>query len=301
MLEKLISGVERPDIVLIEDCLEQPGRGLLKAFLIGLADRVNTIQLYLYELPPSHFTIGLPPHVLEKVVIHDMSSDLYGWNTGAATLDIVLEKSYVPSGQKAALVFDYLGYLVQDKSSAHVCQLLHRLAGRTNCASTNSSVEQIFAVVHQDVQDSAVLQPLEYTASCVLNLSKTLTEDSTLASSCRTVIKDLSGDLRTSSEIFTLTKSFSISAVEISKSVAVQTSKPTRDPTSNLTFNLTLKKEEEEAKRQVVLPYLSARAREDLVAGGSAVQGHTTQDLDDIDLEEELEEEDEDPDDDLDI
>lgn len=299
MLEKLVSGLERPDVVLIEDSLEQPGRGLLKAFLIGLADRVNTIHLYLYELPPSHFTIGIPSYVMEKLTIHDMSSDLYGWISGVASLDIVLDKPQIPSGQKAALVFDYLGYLVRDKSSAHVCQMLHRLAGRTNSASTDSAVEQIFAVVHQDVQERAILKPLEYTARCVLNLSRTLIKDGALVSSCRAFIRDSSGDLRTSNETFVLSESFSVSAMKISKPVAVQTSKPAPDPTSNLTFNLTLKKDEEDAKRQVVLPYLSARARDDLVAGGAGVQRRMTQNLKDVDLEEELE--DEDPDDDLDI
>lgn len=299
MLKKLISGQESPDLILVEDRLERPGFDLLKAFIVSLADRVDVVHIYLYEFPAAQFTCDLPSNVLTKLSIEDMTGDPFGWNGGPASLDKLPPKPTVNVGQKAALVIDSISRLVEAKSFSPVSSMLHQYARRPDCdaaAATDARcgrLEQIVTVLHDDLHDSATRRALEYTASCVLKLGRTENDES----KCSIVLKHAHGKIGRSDERFSISDSYVVTIVNNAatisttpSSTATKSSAP--DPTANLTFRLTLSRDEESARRNVVLPYLSARENE-INAGVNAKQGQITYDVDDMDEE--------DPDDDLDI
>lgn len=293
MLKNLILGHEKSDFVLIEDSVERPASGLLKAFVTALAGRHDAVHVYLYEMTPTQFTFGLPSSVVEKLKIQDMTIDPFGWTTGTALFGVAPK---IPNGEKTALVIDNLTNLVQADSCAAVCRMVHQLTGRSECLPLNQTFEQTVSVVHRDVLDGAALRALEYTARCTVNLCGAAV-DSNAGTMCHTGKVHDTGKFSASDECFRITDSFTFESVPIPKVNQRARQKPAPDPTSNLTFRLTLKEAEVDARRQLVLPYLSARheMQPELTGGQHSDDINATYDPDEDDYE------DEDPDDDLDI
>lgn len=292
MLKSLILGHEKAKFVLIEDSVEQSARGLLKAFVSSLAGQHDVVHVYLYETTPSHFTFGLPSSVADKLQIQDLTVDPFGWTSGTPSLTVLPHLPKLPNEQKtAALVIDGLTNLVKANSLAAVCRLMHKITERSGHENPGGTFEQVVSVVHKDIVDGAALRALEYCARCAVTLCGSV--DSKMGTACRIVrVNDL-GKVNAYDECYSITDTFGLESVSIPKASKCEKQKPTPDPTSNLTFRLTLKEEEENARRKLVLPYLSARNefQPDLTGG----KDNTTCDRDEEDYEEE------DPDDDLDI
>lgn len=291
MLKSLVLGREKSKLVLIEDSVEQSARGLLKAFVSSLAGQHDVVHVYLYEMTPSQFTFGLPSSVVDRLQIQDLTVDPFGWTSGTPSLNVMPHLPELPNEQKTALVIDGLTDLVKANSLAAVCRLMHKFTGRSEHKIPGGTFEQVVSVVHKDIIDGAALQTLEYCARCTVNLCGS--EDSKTGTACRIVrVSDL-GKVNTYDECYSITDTFGLESVSIPKVSLHEKQKPAPDPTSNLTFRLSLKEEEENARRQLVLPYLSARSelQPDLTGG----RDDMTCDPDEEDFDEE------DPDDDLDI
>lgn len=292
MLKSLISGHEKSKFVLIEDSVEQSARGLLKAFVSSLAGQHDVVHVYLYEMTPSHFTSGLPSSVVDRLQIQDLTVDPFGWTSGTPSLGVLPHLPKIPNEQKTtALVIDGLTNLVKANSLAAVCQLMHKITERSGRETSNGTFEQVVSVIHKDVLDGAALRALEYCARCTVTLCGSV--DSKTGTACRIVRVSDSGKVHAYDECYSISDTFGLESISIPKASKCEKQKLAPDPTSNLTFRLTLKEAEENARRQLVLPYLSARneLQPDLTGG----KGNTTCDPDEEDFEEE------DLDDDLDI
>jgi len=298
LLPKVINGSEKSQFILIEDSVDHSGFGLLRAIVCNISHRIDTVHTHLYETGLPRFTRGLPCEVTDKLAVTDLSDDLFGWLSGTSShLQSTLPSFQAVRDKRVAVVIDCISNLVSHNSADAVCQMLTRL--RYTTSAGGGTLEHIVCIVHGDLHDSRTLLALEHCADCVLKVAKCPTTDgssSFQSGICSITVKRPSGKFITADELYRIDENFNATSTEcdiaplpsnpLHAAMSVPKSKPARDPTANLTFNLKMKPDELEARDKVVLPFLSA-ADKGLVA-----------DMEHLDVDEDLED---DPDDDLDI
>ena len=296
MLKEVIRGQEKASVVLVEDCLSQPGLPVLKAFLLSLQKRVNTIHLLCYE-ETNNVLQGLSDDVKRNVKCHDVGGDPLGWHcNGALNMDTdvfgYLAKLLLSDAEadKCAVVFDSISNLILHKSASYVCQVVHKL-------SKESSVEQVVCLVHTELHSISSLKMLHHTCDTILTLSPSTTSSS--HGICSSLHIRPSGKVAKLKEQYTISNDFNTieneEVISITEAVTADSSS-TCDPTANLTFNLTLTEKEKNARSQMVLPYIQDKQKQEASLLSSAGEGkifYQPDDADDFDEE--------DPDDDLDI
>jgi len=275
-LAKLIRGDENCAVLLLTDSLHNCAASLLKARLKGLANNLNSIHLYLFELRRSQLIGDLSEDVSSKIEVHDFTLDPFGWEGLNQSLDLELP-SYptVLKDDRCAVVIDSISTLVHATSPQRVCQWIHRL-----CKTC-----QVTAVLHRDLHSDVIVHTMEYIADVIISLPN---DDSSTCS----VVRKTNGKLpKITRETFSIDGDLNIRSSEIAENDTVTPApvkKSASNPADNLTFNLRISKSESEARSKVKLPYVqtSEEASKDINAALDLL------DVDDME---------EDPDDDLDI
>ena len=300
MVEQLLKFEDCVRVLLIKDSLEQSGLGLTKCIIKTLAKRVKRVHLFLYEHSRPMFTDLVEADAL---CIHNMSGVLNGWldetdRTEAAADEscYALDISKCRRDEDEAVVVDSLSNLVLSTSSTRACQMLAKLSSEVGRTSGFQPVS-IVALVHGDLHDAGDISRLAYTANCVLTLSPPQTQ--VHYACCDVLYKRPNGKVTRTNEQISLSTDFDLLSSEkivtAIRPAATKVTKPASDPTANLTFSLSLKENEEEARSRVILPYTSASVQSNDSSGSESQKGTIFYEMDECD------EIDEDPDDDLDI
>lgn len=298
MLGDLIKGREKSAISLIEDSVEEPGRGLLSCFLLSLSQRMDEVHVLTFD-PKSHLMLKeVAPDTQTKIIHHNFQNDFLKWN-GSATpglesdlLKEISAKGNLNKERKVAVVIDSLSCLLLFRPVPYTCQTLHRLC---NSTITGANVEQVVALLHRDLHDGNSLTLVEHTASTVIQTSPSQSEGHEFC--CNTLHKKISGKITRIKEHFNISENFEIDDLTELKAVVDTTPQqptPQMDPAANLTFNLSLTEEEKRARSQVKLPYMYDQQKiEATLSSGEGKIFYQPDEADDFDEE--------DPDDDLDV
>jgi hypothetical protein len=66
MLSTLLEGTEASEIILIQDCVDQPARALLKSFTVTVAKRFEGVSLFSLDFHPDSWLHGLDKEITLK-------------------------------------------------------------------------------------------------------------------------------------------------------------------------------------------------------------------------------------------
>lgn len=304
MLVDIISGHTTSSCVVIEDSVEQTGVVLLQAFLSSLANRVQLIQLVLYELLEEDFVGSLPPVVTKKLKVTNIARDPLGWeeSTSAVTMatdicyQLLEERKYIQHNTSVAVVIDSLSNLILSTSASYVSRVLHRLSADPGDMTT---VTQVVALVHGDLHHDTTLKLLHHSASTEVNISPAL-HSADHNTTCQLIHKTASGKVIKWAGHFNIDRNLQIKQLEKRKiTTAPKSTDHTTiqlDPAANLTFNLTLNEQEKKARSQMTLPFMHDQERQERELKRQTQGAQVFYELDEADDFDE-----DDPDDDLDI
>ncbi|XP_033763570.1 elongator complex protein 5-like [Pecten maximus] len=300
MLGDLVKGREKSVLILIEDSVEEPGRGLVSCFLLSLCQRMDEIHVVTFDPKSQSMLKVVPAEAQAKIIHHNCQNDFLKWKQSAGLgLDSDLPKEIAAKGnpnkdRKIAMVIDSLSSLLLFRPVPYTCQTLHKLSDSN---VMGASVEQIVVLVHHDLHDAGSLALIEHTASTVIRTSPTQSGGHEFC--CNILHKKISGKITRINEHFNISDQLEIENLTELKAVIDTTpQQPTVqvDPAANLTFNLSLTDQEKRARSQVKLPYTYDQDRIDATLNKSVVEGkifYQPDEADDFDEE--------DPDDDLDV
>ncbi|OWF37191.1 elongator complex protein 5-like [Mizuhopecten yessoensis] len=300
MLGDLVKGREKSTLTLIEDSVEEPGRGLLSCFLLSLCQRVDEVHVLTFDPKSQSMLDVVPAGTNTKIVHHNCQHDMLNWKESSELcLDSDLAKVIKAKGnlnrdRKVALVIDSLSALLLFRPVPYTCQTLHKLS---DSDAMGASVEQVVALVHHDLHDNSSLTLVEHTVSTVIRTWPTQSPGHEFC--CNTLHKKISGKIVRIKEHFNISDQFEIENITELKTVIDSTpQQPTSqvDPAANLTFNLSLTDQEKKARSQVKLPYTYDQKRIEATLNKSVGEGkifYQPDEADDFDEE--------DPDDDLDV
>ncbi|KAK3104437.1 hypothetical protein FSP39_002012 [Pinctada imbricata] len=282
----------------IRDSVEDPGRALCAAFLVGLASRVDKVHLLQFDLKSRDLIQVVKKLGIENVEFHRGSGLSDEWIQSSLNIDTDLVKYLKGTGclhgnQTVAIVIDSISNHILHRPTPYTCQTIHSLANKKNF---DCDVKQVVCLLHGDLHDNQQLSLLEHTSTSVVRLTSPVSSHHNF--SCSTLHKKATGKVIRITEEFTISEHFTVSNIqEVKKStpkLSVMDEDNSVDPTANLTFNLSLTDKEKEARSNVVLPY--TKQQEIDSQGNSPGEGkifYQPDEADDFDEE--------DPDDDLDI
>lgn len=298
MLKDIVRGREKALVVLVEDSIQASGIPILRSFINSLSSSVKTIHLLTYEYDSGIIMKNIAQEIRGNVQVHNVSEDPLQWMDDPAMrlLDMDLtDHCKSMSGKKTesdefAIIIDCFSRLMHHRSASYVCQQISGIARL-------EGLKQLVCCVHQDLHEQSHLKLLEHSANAVLSL--TPAKEATFSGLCSVLHKKTSGKITRIREHYSFTKSCDIFETAEYKPISeivklADNDQP--DPTANLTFNLSLTEKEKNTRRQLVLPYVHDKQKqeENLVKSGRQPKiFYQPDDVDDFDEE--------DPDDDLDI
>ncbi|XP_014681694.1 PREDICTED: elongator complex protein 5-like [Priapulus caudatus] len=282
MLEKILSGAEDTKFCIIEDSTEQPSRSIFKLYVSELTKKNDEVKLLLTEDLEENFLSGLAEAAQGRITIYDGYTDSCNWdgtNCNAAER-LINDVKASPVGKVPIMICSLSPLLM--RSSANVYRLLHLLTSCKGC-------QVVIANVHIDMHDDSVIVQLEYLASTIVRVKQNM--------ECSTQHKKPTGKVIKKTEVLTIADDYSLDSckelVALKMPPGGTTVAEPPNPAANLSFSLTLRETEKEARSQLVLLYTHKRS--DIVpvvpSGGQIF--YQPDEADDFDED--------DPDDDLDI
>ncbi|KAK6176207.1 hypothetical protein SNE40_014535 [Patella caerulea] len=303
MLLDLIRGNELSSIVLVKDnvdCIDASNVHILYNFLLNQSQRFAKVILLCYEDSPESYTHALPENIKSRIVCLDGTKHPHTWldfhdfdQTGVdGNIKKLLEDNLPQGNGNIGIVIDSLSFHLLLRPPSFTCQFLRKLS---TSQIKGYDIKQLVCGIHGDIFDENSLRLVEHTASSVLILSPSQTPSHT--SICSSIHHRTSGKVLRMNEYFNVDENNIVQDLREVKSTAGTTEPGEKsiDPASNLTFNLTLKESEKEARSQLVLPYTYDKNKQDAALnqpGGGKIF-YEADDVDDLDEE--------DPDDDLHI
>lgn len=284
----------------ISDSVLQSGRPVLLSVISSLCRRVEKVHVICYDRDPSYIHEAVPQDLSKRLIVHDGFNDVLGWNNPEGlnvNTDLVHYLENRPgchSNHNVAIVIDSLSPMMLHRSAPYTCEVISKL-NRSKVHSAD--VEQVVCLIHSDLHDNHSLSLVEHLATTVAKVIPSALDHFLMATNI--LHKRISGKIIKVKEHFNLSETYEIQDVTEIKSVEESSTNidaGQADPTSNLTFNLTLSDKEREARSQVKLPYTYDKDRQDDTLNKSVGEGkifYQPDEADDFDEE--------DPDDDLDI
>ncbi|XP_060078246.1 elongator complex protein 5-like isoform X1 [Ylistrum balloti] len=299
MIGDLVKGREKSTLTLIEDSIEEPGRGLVSCFLLSLCQRVDEIHVITLDPKSQSMLEVVPAEAKTKIIHHNYQHAFLKMKESEHCLDsdftkVIMAKGKLHKDRKVAVVIDSLSSLLLFRPVPYTCQTLHKLSDGNRIGA---SIEHVVALVHHDLHESNSLSLVEHTASTVIRTSPSQSAGHEFC--CTTLHKKISGKIIRIKEHFNISDQFEIENITELKSLIDETpQQPTGqvDPAANLTFNLSLTDQEKKARSQVKLPYTYDQDRIEATLNKSVGEGkifYQPDEADDFDEE--------DPDDDLDV
>ncbi|KAG1656850.1 Elongator complex protein 5 [Nymphon striatum] len=290
IIEKLASGfdLELSRITMIEDFPMFPSKLLLKTIMKGCLRSKKSCHIISNETPVKYYQEDSAlDNFSDKFKVHDMISDPCGWlktpNVLLFESDLVTEisKQVVPSNDAVVFIFDSLSQLIMHRTCSEICRMIEKLL-RKNPRSV------VVFLVHPELHSIEESEMLEHYSTTIIEI-KPFKDPFIFHSS--EIMKRISGKILRFNKTFQICENLTIKDVNEFKSNANLVNSNTSNdpnPVSNLTFNLSLKPDEEEAREKLVLPFIKKETEKS--------EGKILYEPDDVD-----DYDDEDPDDDLDI
>ncbi|XP_027802733.1 elongator complex protein 5 isoform X2 [Marmota flaviventris] len=275
--EMLDSVLALGGLVLLRDSVEWEGRGLLKALIKKSALRGEQVHVLGCEVSEEEFREGFDSCVNNRLIYYDLFRDPLSWSkTGEAfpegPLGVLRAICRRTDPGPATIALDSLSWLLLRLPCSAVCQTLHALSHQNSYPGDSSPVKQVhvLGLLHEELHGPGLVGALS---------SLTQTETSWFS-----ILPDFSLDLQEGPPLGSQHHPDPHTALV--------------DPTTHLTFNLHLSKEEREAKDSLILPFQFSSEKQQVLlrpAPGQATSHifYEPDAYDDLDQE--------DPDDDLDI
>ncbi|XP_028654275.1 elongator complex protein 5 [Erpetoichthys calabaricus] len=309
MLSEVITGSEGGEgFVLIKDCVQCGGRGLLKSFIKAALLRNETVHVFEFEISQEEMYSGLTDGTSSSLVFHNGYTDPLNWISNEKPFDFSIQsiksqidqsKDKESEAKNVILVLDSLSWLLHHIPITDVCQLLQEPKRK------ESTVKRIIALMHSELHDQGIVGSVSHMANTVVTLSPipeftTVNWEVDPYAIGETVQRKKSGKVNREEECYTVQKDFSLIIHHDLHNRKQAIPKPDNtaqvDPAANLTFNLRLSEEERHAKERLSLPFTFSEKKKHSIlqprpGGGKIVYEPDAQD----DFDEE------DPDDDLDV
>ncbi|XP_057373669.1 elongator complex protein 5-like [Daphnia carinata] len=263
-----------PASILIQDSYSVKGRPLFLSLIHNYSENGYTIRYFKYDSPLSseksemeQFKFPWQTRILNKNQDNSIESC---WSSDLADI-----------GERLVVAIDSLSPVLMNWTVGELASGLRNLQKTTAVA--------VVALIHGDVHDKETLHALNYIFHCHLTVRKAQGRDV-----CSGVLRKGSGKLVDSEEYYSISDQWEIKDVEeVTESSAnmVVHSLP-KNAVPKSTFKLDLNAKEEEARSQVVLPYIRKQASS---ATSETSKGQIIYEAEAPDWD------DEDPDDDLEI
>ncbi|XP_059831246.1 elongator complex protein 5 isoform X1 [Hypanus sabinus] len=308
MLSGLSGGSGPEGLVVVTDSLKCEGRSLIKSLVKSAAVRGECIHVATLELSMSEFCEGLDESVRARLRFEDGFSDPLHWEQSDALplerftgpeMVSRLEMDLGSAGTRWMLVLDSLSQLLQARGATTLCRDLHTFQRRA--ASAGLGTGRVLGLLHADLHQPQELEVVAQMANAVVSLTPVpqghqCCREFPAHAIATCFHRRKSGKVHRTVEYFTVEDGLGLrtAGVPFPEEMPTETSVKT-DPTADLTFNLRLTAEEQQARSSVPLPYhLSPARKAALLQGEGRGKIHYQPDTGD-DFDEE------DPDDDLDI
>ncbi|XP_039266152.2 elongator complex protein 5-like [Styela clava] len=304
MLSEIISGHESSDFTLLTDQVSVQGRDLFYVFMNNFAKKFDVIHVFLFEKLQFEFVDQVFTGTRDKIIIHDFASDPLGWNDlnspskVTANFDFVKTIGDSPGSKNVALVIDSFTNLLWH---CNVQQITFMFQHFQQNFSKEGGKTSIFGLLHRDLCDSATINCFEYLANNIVDLvtekeiSSISTNDKTSvpksSNLCKILHKKKHGKVTEFIEIFSIANGLLISSkpwvtekrikdVDLSQGGESPISKEDDNIVSS-TFNLSLSKDEKEARSKLVMPYIKKTPHlevkmDDETRGEPALSSETT-------------------------
>ncbi|KZS09505.1 Uncharacterized protein APZ42_026331 [Daphnia magna] len=266
-----------PVSILIQDSFSVKGRPLFLSLIHNYSKNGYSVRYFKYDSPLSS----------EK---SEMEQLKFSWQTSIfnenqdssrTAIESCWSSDLANNGKHLVVAIDSLSPLLLNWTVGELASALRNLQKTTAVA--------VVALVHGDVHDKETVQALNYIFHCHLTVRKAQGRNV-----CSGVLRKGSGKLVDSDEYYSITDQWEVKdveeVVEPSPNVVVDSLPKNAVPKS--TFKLDLNAKEEEARSQVVLPYIRKQASS---ATSETSKGQIIYEAEAPDWD------DEDPDDDLEI
>lgn len=296
MLLNNVQGTEPGGFIVIQDTVEYSGRGILKCFINASLKRGEDVHVVGFETSEAEVCAGLDGSCLQKIHFHKGHPDPLGWTCKSSftvqqftTQDITRLVQNTPHAKAAVLVVDSLSFVLRHHQPVVICQRLQEL-------KKGGVVKTIVGLLHSDLHLQGVVDSVCHFANTVISVASANNERCGVA---KTTQRTKSGKVMQEEEYFNVLEDAALSVQTRPHQpghVRTKQEKPEADPTSNLTFNLRMSKEEKEAKEKVALPFVFSQEKKSALlrpTPGSGRIMYKPDANDDFDEE--------DPDDDLDV
>ncbi|XP_046317952.2 elongator complex protein 5 isoform X1 [Marmota monax] len=290
-------------LVLLRDSVEWEGRGLLKALIKKSALRGEQVHVLGCEVSEEEFREGFDSCVNSRLIYYDLFRDPLSWSkTGEAfpegPLGVLRAICRRTDPGPATIALDSLSWLLLRLPCSAVCQTLHALSHQNSYPGDSSPVKQVhvLGLLHEELHGPGLVGALSSLTQTEVILGGLMGQASahvlfrkpqqrpTYQTSWFSILPDFSLDLQEGPPLGSQHHPDPHTALV--------------DPTTHLTFNLHLSKEEREAKDSLILPFQFSSEKQQVLL--RPVPGQATSHIfyepdayDDLDQE--------DPDDDLDI
>ncbi|XP_046530732.1 elongator complex protein 5 [Equus quagga] len=302
-LEMLESLLALGGLVLLRDSVEWEGRSLLKALIKKSAACGEQVHILGCEVSEEEFREGFDSHVNSRLVYHDLFRDPLNWSkTGEALpegpLGALRAMCRRTNPGPVTIALDSLSWLLLHLPCTTLCQTLHALSHQDSCPGNSTPVEpvHVLGLLHEELHGPGPVGALSSLAQAEVTLSGAMGQASahilyrrprqrpTHQTQWFSILPDFSLDLQRGPPL------------ELQRHPDPHT--PPVDPTTQLTFNLHLSKEEKEAKDSLTLPFqFSSEKQQALLRPGPSQA--TSRIFYEPDAYDDLDQED--PDDDLDV
>ncbi|XP_051528914.1 elongator complex protein 5 [Myxocyprinus asiaticus] len=296
MLLNVLQGTEAGGFIIIEDTVKYSGRGILKCFINAALKRDEDVHVLVFETPEQELRAGLDSSCVHKLHCHKGFPDPLGWTckssftvekfTAQEITRLVKETQHA---RASVLVVDSLSLVLRHHDPVVICQRLQEL-------KKGGVIKTIIGLLHSDLHQHGIEDIMCHLASTVISVAPVNNERHAVAKTTR---RTKSGKVMRGEEYFSVSEDATLSVQTIPHQPGHAQKKEDvaeADPTSNLTFNLRLSKEEREAKEKVALPFVFSQEKKSALLKPTPGSGRIMYELDANDDFDE-----EDPDDDLDV
>ncbi|XP_023238177.1 elongator complex protein 5-like [Centruroides sculpturatus] len=248
MLQNLIYGVEKSQILLLEDYFSHSCLALLKCTLKSRLQTGKLVHFFCFENPPETYLDDIGENT-SNIKIHNCYADPLSWDNLQNDNDLYGYElcKYIDnlkSDEPTILIIDSLSYVLLHNSASDIYKSLDMLK-----RNQSIQMEQIICF-HVSVHSEEVIDLFEHLATSIVRLSERLPFTAlTIHKKSTKIIKEV--------EEYYIINICDIHCVKMtieSKEIAEEI-----DPTANLTFNLQLKESEKNARENLVLPYTKVK------------------------------------------
>ncbi|KAL1123337.1 hypothetical protein AAG570_002422 [Ranatra chinensis] len=289
LFRQLLTGRLNSDFILVKDSFEFSWIWAVKEFIEEHVSKGNEVHFFAFENKEYVWLNNLKQEHGQKIRVYDFFSDPYGWFGGdPATLEFACSSLIErPSEDRQKLVvIDSLSYPIQISSLHSVCRTFKKLRECPKLSNGDHPI-LLLTVFHSALVDTEPMSynQMNYSATSSISLEGNK-KDSSDRTTMNVLHKTSSGKIMQETYSCHLDKSgkFIFEKAE-DKPLPKTSDEPSLEMT---TFKLSLKEQELESRRNLVLPYLK---KKDEVGSGKIF--YEPDERDDWD--------DEDPDDDLNI